>query len=116
MKRLNKTFSVVFIVLQLGMVAFSELGHTDLVFSLGVERTLSSHDGGAHERNRDISLAHNCQACYRTANTVASAPARSVVVSGIVSTWTILRPQIASFTSTDYYTSASKRGPPSFLS
>ncbi|HLX12637.1 MAG TPA: hypothetical protein VKS81_07480 [Bacteroidota bacterium] len=112
MIRLQKILSLGLIAFQLCLTMFGEWGHTDVVFSACTMQAISSHDCGAHERHKDISLAHSCQACYRSANSTTSA---STSVSGTpIRQYTAfaVRQQRFSFHSPDYYTSASKRGPP----
>jgi len=115
MSRRNQISSIAVLVLQLCSVAFLEFGHTDsLIGDLRANQTLSSHDCGARERHKDIDSTHFCQACYRAANSVAKISMESFSRTSF--TEILVRRILTLDKFTDFYTSASKRGPPLFVS
>jgi len=116
MKRFVKILTLAVLVLQLCMIALPEAGHDDVLWGgLGTIATFTTHDCGAHERHKPIDPNHVCQACFRHANSTANTS--TTILSFSVSASPEYLPRFAPIVtrSFDYYTSASKRGPPTCI-
>src|SRR5712671_7958802 len=114
MTLVGKIFSVVFIVLHLCTVLFGDSGHTDdILRSLQSIQTLTADDCGAHEHHHDVPPIHGCLACYRAANSTARISAASFISTPFSFTEFFVPPLLTPFKSIHYYSSGSKRGPPS---
>lgn len=118
---MNRTFRSIFvagyILLHLCTAFVLDTGHTDIFeYVGGGVQTLTTHDCGSHERHKDIPKDHFCPACYRAANgaaTISTILPPSSSCPEIAATLVVVTERAPH---TDYFSSASKRGPPSLLS
>jgi len=110
----SKSVVVLLIALQLCSLAVVDDHHLEDVFGPpNAQQTLTTHACGAHEIHKDI--PDFCLACLRQASVglVITSPALPGVLQSLSSPRLILA---TPFRPSDFYTYASKRGPPLFLS
>jgi hypothetical protein len=112
--RFTQCLAAFIIALQLCSVMVVDNHHLEYAFGpMNAAQTLRSYDHGAKEHQTD--LPHYCLACLRQANVgfVYISPILSPVQQVVSAP--ILQPATRTLQS-DFYITASKRGPPAFFS